>query len=87
VQVCKAGQRLDPNQASLLRAFGIKQARCHLKLLGVWSSETEAYEELEVDDGEGSEDEALDAPLDFDAMEHMDFSKVPAISDADFDDA
>ena len=85
--MCKSGQRLDPNQAALLRVFGVKMARCQLKLLGCWAAAQEAYTPL-VEEGEGGSEEEegaelLDAPADFD--DGLDFGAAPAISDADFD--
>lgn len=41
VQVCRKGQLLDPNQAALLRVFGIKMATFRITPLAWWSSEGE----------------------------------------------
>jgi len=57
-QVCKKGQSLDPNQAAVLRAFGLKTADFTLTLLAVWSAEGEQYEDL-VDPGVGGEATAV----------------------------
>eukprot|EP00887_Chlorella_sp_A99_P000246 scaffold13.g246.t1 len=51
-QVCKAGQKLQPAQAALLRIFDQKQATFRMQLLAVW--ENDAVEELAED---GSEEE------------------------------
>lgn len=37
--VCKQGQTLDPNQAAILRVFGIKMAVFKVKLLAAWTAE------------------------------------------------
>jgi hypothetical protein len=42
VQVCRKGQLLDPNQAALLRVFGIKMATFRITPLAWWSSEGKA---------------------------------------------
>jgi hypothetical protein len=41
MQVCRKGQLLDPNQAALLRVFGIKMATFHITPLAWWSSQGE----------------------------------------------
>ncbi|GFR42221.1 hypothetical protein Agub_g3114 [Astrephomene gubernaculifera] len=58
--VCRTGQKLDANQAGILRIFDIKMAECKLKLLAVWRSNSSGGEG--ADDGSGqvevlSEDE------------------------------
>jgi hypothetical protein len=40
-QVCRAGQTLDPNQAALLRVFGVKMATFRLTPLAWWSRDGE----------------------------------------------
>ena len=40
-QVCREGQVLDANQASILRVFGIKMATFRLKLIAGWHAEGE----------------------------------------------
>lgn len=52
--VCTTGQRLDANQAALLRIFDVKMADFHFKPVACWRVEGEQFEEL--DDGEDSED-------------------------------
>jgi hypothetical protein len=39
--VCRAGKVLDPNQAALLRVFGVKMATFRLTPLAWWSSDGE----------------------------------------------
>lgn len=41
LQVCSKGQALDPNQAALLRVFGVKMATFRITPLAWWSSEGE----------------------------------------------
>lgn len=41
LQVCRKGQLLDPNQAALLRVFGVKMATFRITPLAWWSSEGE----------------------------------------------
>jgi hypothetical protein len=43
--VCRAGQTLDPNQAALLRVFGVKMATFRLTPLAWWSSEGERQQQ------------------------------------------
>ncbi|GLC45004.1 hypothetical protein PLESTB_001744600 [Pleodorina starrii] len=54
--VCRTGQKLDANQAGILRVFDIKMAECKLKLLAVWRSEGEGggggVEQLSEDEEE-----------------------------------
>jgi len=55
--VCRKGQLLDPNQAALLRVFGIKMATFRITPLAWWSSEGEEVEVLaEYDGAEDEED-------------------------------
>lgn len=57
--VCAKGQPLDPNQAALLRVFGVKMATFRITPLAWWSSEGEEVEVLA--EYEGSDDEAAAA--------------------------
>lgn len=59
-QVCREGEVLTPDQAALLRIFGVKTATFSLEVVGVW--ENEEYTHLAEDDdvggaGEGSGDD------------------------------
>ncbi|KAG2430649.1 hypothetical protein HYH02_013647 [Chlamydomonas schloesseri] len=63
--VCREGQKLDANQAGILRVFDIKMAECKLKLLAVWRSgedgngEVEQLSEDEEEYGAGGEFDAI----------------------------
>jgi mRNA turnover protein 4 len=43
--VCRAGQTLDPNQAALLRVFGVKMATFRLTPLAWWSGDGEQQQQ------------------------------------------
>ena len=59
--VCRAGEKLQPNQTALLRIFGMKTAVFNLKLCGVW--EEDEYTELaDVESDDEDEDEELELP-------------------------
>ena len=51
--VCRAGDRLSPGQAQLLRTFGQKQARFSLRPLASWDKRTGEVEVMGRGDGEG----------------------------------
>lgn len=60
--VCRDGQQLDPNQAALLRVFGLKLATFRLTPLAWWSSEGDVFEvlqEYEGADEDGSDDAGM----------------------------
>ncbi|WIA38467.1 hypothetical protein OEZ86_001790 [Tetradesmus obliquus] len=61
--VCRAGQTLDPNQAALLRVFGVKMATFRLTPLAWWSSDGDVFEELNEYDGNPDEDGEPDSGL------------------------
>jgi mRNA turnover protein 4 len=46
--VCRAGQTLDPNQAALLRVFGIKMATFRLTPMAWWSSDGEQQQQQQL---------------------------------------
>ncbi|KAG2500108.1 hypothetical protein HYH03_001690 [Edaphochlamys debaryana] len=64
--VCREGQKLDANQAGILRVFDIKMAECKLKLLAVWRAG--ADEQGEVEQLSEDEDEYGAAGGEFDAI-------------------
>ncbi|KAK9840031.1 hypothetical protein WJX74_002338 [Apatococcus lobatus] len=58
-RVCSTGERLSPDQAHLLRVFGIKMAVFRMRLLSHWLKDGGVFEELaEQEDAES--DEGLD---------------------------
>ncbi|EFJ52804.1 hypothetical protein VOLCADRAFT_72439 [Volvox carteri f. nagariensis] len=92
--VCRTGQKLDANQAGILRVFDIKMAECKLKLLAVWrSGEGEGgsgggvVEELSEDEEEygGASGGEFDAIGDDLAMGSGGFSDEPEGRDGEDD--
>jgi mRNA turnover protein 4 len=57
-EVCKAGQTLTPDQAALLRIFGLKQAVFSMKVIGVY--EDDAYMQLAEDESDEEEQDGDD---------------------------
>lgn len=53
--VCRAGEKLQPNQTALLRLFGVKMAVFNMKLVGVW--EADEYTELAEADSDDEDGE------------------------------
>lgn len=60
--VCRPGQRLDPNQAAILRVFNERMATFKLTPLAWWSDDGDTfeviaeYDDVGDEDGEGGED-------------------------------
>lgn len=83
-QVCKVGQKLDPNQAAILRVFDMKMASFTLQLVAVYDAGAEEYRSLVdagADDDEGGAEEDGDGPVELNS-EDLQFGDDEELEDA-----